>query len=482
MPPLDVLGSFADPKNLDQGASKLVNVRVVPREMKEGKVAKVRFIGAPGLTKISKPTSAPCLAVCHALGNIWSAHADGSIYYGVETGSPTLSGNVAVNPFQPVIRLAEDRTALVITSNANVLAGRLGTAYTATQSAGSVNAGFDASINFDPTACCELDNFAVYSGASNFYANQNSKMYRSQPLDPSNVQPNSFATKEARADRVVDLAISGRVMWPLGSRSLEQWYDSGASTDFPFAAFPNSLISVGLASRLSLAILRDIIVFVATDRRIWRCVGQSGQPISPPWVDLLLQQLTLTDLAQLTAYAYGQGGSDFYVLTLPRQWTLELSSSTGVWSYRQTNGRLDHAGRCATEHDGGITYVGLDTGEICTVDLNSASEPAGLLSRTIITPWVGSEEMRSAFNYMNVTSSMGPQAGTFQLDWSETNDATQPRVWRGTRQITLPQPGVRRAIAREFGTGRRRQFRLQYSGTQAPFTIDELFMDISGGT
>src|SRR4051812_26564367 len=52
MPALDLLGSFQDPKNLDQGASKLVNVRVVPREMKEGKPAKVRFIGAPGLTPI----------------------------------------------------------------------------------------------------------------------------------------------------------------------------------------------------------------------------------------------------------------------------------------------------------------------------------------------------------------------------------------------------------------------------------------------
>lgn len=480
MPPLDILGSFQDPKNLDQGASKLVNVRVVPREMKENKVSKVRFIGAPGLVQVSKPSSAGCIAICHALGAIWSGHADGSIYSGVEFATPILRGVVAVDPVQPVIRFAEDRTGLVITSNRNVLGPTLfGTAYLAKQVTGVVNCGFDASINFDPSACAELDNFAIYSGASNAYASQDSKMYRSQPLAPAVVQPNSFATKEARADRVVDLAISGRVMWPLGSRSLEQWYNSGANTDFPFVAFPNSLISVGLAARLSLAILRDVIVFVATDRRVWRCVGQSGQPISPAWVDLLLQELTPTDVSKLTAYAYGQGGSDFYVLTLPGQWSLELSASTGVWAYRQSpGGRLDHAGRCATEHDGGTTYVGLDTGEICTVNLNSASEPSGVLSRTMITPWVGSEEVRATFNSLDVTSSMGPTAGTFQLDWSEDRAVT----WRGARQITLPQPGTRRAIGREFGTGRRRQFRLQYSGTQAPFTIDELFANVTGGS
>lgn len=490
MPPLDLLGSFQDPKNLDQGAGKLVNVRVVPREMKEGKPSKVRFIGAPGLVRVCKPTTAGCLAISHALGTIWSGHADGSIYYGVETATPILAGFVAVNAAQPVIRFAEDRTALAIASNRNTINTALyGTGYVATQGAGVVNCGFDASINFDPSAVAELDNQTLWSAASNFYANQDAKVYRSQALAPGTVQPNSFGTKEARADRVVDLAVSGRIVWPLGSRSLEQWYDSGASTDMPFVPYPNSLNSVGLAARLSLAVLRDLIMFVATDRRIWLCAGQSGKPVSPEWVDLLLQQLTTAELATLTAYAYGQGGSDFYVLTLPGVWSIELSSITGVWSYRQSpGGRTDHAGRCATEHDGGVTYVGLDTGEICTLDINAATEPAGTLSRMIITPWVGSQENRQTFNSLDITSSMGPQAGNFELDWSDTNDVTvngvlvSPRTWRGARTIVMPQPGVRRAIGREFGTGRRRQFRLQYAGTQAPFTIDELFMPVTGGS
>lgn len=479
MPALNILGSFQDPENLDEGSGKLTNVRVVPRKPEEGKPALARFVGAPGLVQICKPTAASCIAISHSLGTIWSGHADGSVYYGVETAAPVLAGFVAVNAQQPVIRFTEDRTALAIASNRNTNdAAEFGAGYTATQGAGVVNANFDASINFDPSAVAELNNITVWSGASNFYANQNDRMYSSVPLAPANVLPNSFATKEARADRVVDLAVSGLVLWPLGSRSLEQWYAPGGQTDFAFVAYPNSLYSVGIAARLSLAVLRDIIAFVATDRRIWVCKGQTGQPISPPWVDLLLQQLTAVELATLTAYAYGQGGGDFYVLTLPGQWSLELCSTTNVWSYRRTpGGRLDHAGRCAVEHDGGVTYVGLDTGEICTVDLNSSSEPAGTLARSIITPWVGSQESRQTYNSIDVTSSMRPAAGSFQLDWSEDRGVT----WRGARQITMPQPGTRRAIGREFGTGRRRQFRLQYSGAQAPFTIDELFANVTPG-
>ena len=488
---INILGSFADPKNLDEGAGKLVNVRVVPRKQQEGKPAVVRFVGAPGLPVVCQPTASPCIAINQALRTVWSGHADGSIYYDVQTNAPQFAGRVDVNAQQPVIRFAEDRTCLAIASNANALNPELyGTGWTAitTPNVGVANCGFDGSINFDPSTVAEMNNFAVWSGASNVYANQDAKMYSSEPLAPATVQPNSFATKEARADRVVDLAVSGLVLWPLGSRSLEQWYAPGGQTDFAFTAYPNSLYSVGLAARLSLAVLRDIIMFVATDRRIWLCKGQSAQPVSPEWVDLLLQQLTTGELGLLTAYAYGQGGSDFYVLTLPGLWSIELAGSTGVWSYRQSPGRLDHVGRCATEAAGGVTYVGLDTGHICTVDLNSSTEPGGTLARTIITPWVGSQENRQTYNSIDVTSSMGPQAGDFTFDWSDTNDVTEngvlitPRVWRGLRTIQMPQPGVRRAIAREMGTGRRRQFRFQYAGAQAPFTIDELFGGVTGGS
>jgi len=479
MPPVDILGSFQDPNNLDQGAGKLVNVRVVPRAATEGRPSHVRFIGSPGLDQVCRPSNAACIAISHALGTLWSGHADGSIWSGVETATPKLAGFVAVNATNPVIRFAEDRTALAIATNRNTINALLaGTAYTATVAGGVVNAGFDASINFDPSAVAELSNFTAWGGASNFYANQSAKMFSSIALAPANVPGGNFATKEARADGVADLAVSGRVLWVLGSRSLEQWYTPGGAANFAFTAYPNSLLSVGIAARQSLAVLRDLIVFVATDRRVWVCTGQSGKPSSPQWIDLLLQSLTVAQLATLTAYAYGQGGSDFYVLTLPGQWSLELSSTTGVWSYRQSPGRLDHAARCSTEHDGGVTYVGLDTGQVCTTNINSAAEPAGNLQRTIITPWVGGEETRGIVSSIDVTSSMGPTAGAFQLDWSEDRGVT----WRGARQITMPLPGTRRAIGRNFGASRRQQFRLQYGGVQAPFTIDEMYAMQGQGT
>jgi len=362
--------------------------------------------------------------------------------------------------------MAEDRTALAIASN--------GTGYTATVGGGVVNANFGTTINFDPSSVCVLDNYTVWAGATNLYANQSDKMYTSNPLAPATVDALAFAVAEARADGILDVVTLSRTFWPFGTRSVEMWYDQGGSTDFAFTPFTNSLIEVGLAARRTLASMHGMAVWVGTDRRVWMGRGQSAQPISPGWIDMLLQQINLQNL---TAYMYAQGGDEFYMLTLEGSWSVELAISTMTWVYRQTLGRLDHASRCAVEHDGGTCYVGLDTGEVCTLDLSTASEPAGQMQRSIITMWIGTQEARHVTNQIDVTSYMGPDAGPFTLEWSEDRQAT----WRGLRTILWPEPGIRRAIARALGTTRRRQFRLSYQGAKAPFEIDEFFIQVSEG-
>jgi hypothetical protein len=473
---LDIFGTFANPLNQDQGASKLVNCRVVSRKGEEQRLAKARLVGSPGLTKICKPTSSPCIVLCQAVGTIWSGHANGSIYRDVDTNTPVLAGTVAVGS-PPVIRMAEDRSCLVIASN-NIMSLTRGvdttggTGYTATVAGGVVNANLGTTINFDPSSCCVLDNYTIWAGASDNYANQSDKMYSAITPTPANVDPNAWATAEARADELLDVVTLARTFWPFGTRSIEMWYAQGGSADFAFTPFTNSLIEVGLAARRTLASMHGMAVWVGTDRRVWVGKGQGGQPVSPGWVDLMLQQI---DLTNLTSYMYAQGGDEFYMLTLEGEWSVELAISTMTWVYRQSSGRPDHASRCAVEHDGGISYVGLDTGEICTLDLSTASEPAGQMQRVITTMWIGLQEARNAINQIDITSYMGPDAGEFTMDWSEDKQVT----WKGLRNITWPEPGTRRAIARVLGTSRRRQVRISYQGSKAPFEIDEFFINVS---
>jgi hypothetical protein len=290
---LNIISSFADPLNQDQGSAKLVNCRAVVRRQEEQKLSGIRLVGSPGLSKVCKPTTSSCIVLKQALGTVWSGHADGSIYSGVETATPVLRGTVTVDPVYPVIRFAEDRTALAIASNAPSTAGLGGTGYIATMSAGVLNCNFLATINFDPSAVCSLDNYTIWAAASNSIGtpplNQSDKMYSSKPLEPATVIANSFATAEARADMLYDVVTIGRTFWPFGTRSIEMWYNQGGSADFAFTSFTNSMLEVGLAARRTLANLHGIVMWVATDRRVWMGKGQSGQPVSSGWVDLLLQ-------------------------------------------------------------------------------------------------------------------------------------------------------------------------------------------------
>jgi hypothetical protein len=478
--PFNILGSFADPSSFDTGAAKLTNVRVVLRQSGEGKPSKLRLVGTPGLTQVSQPTASSCIVLCRALNTLWSGHANGDIYSGVETATPVKRGTVAVDATIPVIRMAEDITALAIASNKDASAHNgKGTAYTAKLTTGVVNAGFATSINFDPSAVCELDNRTVWGGASDVFAvAQSLRMFSSSPLAPATVGANSYAAKEARSDALIDLHHTNRNFWAFGEKSIEQFYDAGGTADFPFVPFTNSLIESGLANRRTLAGIHGKLLWVGTDNRVWLGYAQTGQPVSPTWLDLELQRLSNAGaLSQLTAYAYAQGGDEFYVLTREGAWTLEMALSTKIWNFVQTSGRADSARRCAVEYAGGLVYVGLDSGHVCKLDIGTASEPAGVLAREVVTPWIGQGMARHVIDNIVVTSSLGKSAGAFTLDWSEDGFQTS----KGTRLITFGTPGVQRAIARQLGSSRRRQVRLRYTGTTAPFEFDEFFGDVTGG-
>lgn len=481
--PFNILGSFADPDNFDTGAAKLTNVRVVLRQATEGREAKLRLVGTPGLTQVCKPTSAEVLAINNSQGTAWSVHADGKVFSGIETATPTLRGTVQLPVGgYPIVRLAELKTQLAIAANfdTGTPGGGKGAGYVATLGGGVVNQNFwqNTNISFDPSAVTVLDNIAIWAGGSNVYgAGQDFRLFASAVGDAGSVSASAFASKEGRSDPLIDVGLTVRNFYPFGEDSLEQWYNSGSGADCPFIPYTNTLIDVGLANRRTLATVHGKLMWIGTDRRVWLGYAQSAQPISPQWLDLELQRLK-GSLQELTAFMYSQGGDEFYVLTRPGYWTLEMALSTQIWNYVQTNGRNDSARRCAHEMRQGVTLVGLDTGEICQLDLTTASEPAGVMDRALISPWIGDEVAYHTIDAITVTSSLGASAGNFMLDWSDDSLAT----FKGLRSITFGTPGTRRAIARQLGSSRRRQVRLRYTGTAAPFEFDEFFGDVTAGT
>jgi hypothetical protein len=482
--PFNILGSFADPSSFDTGAAKLINTRVVLRAPTEGRPAKLRLVGTPGLTSVCRPTTSEVIAIGKSQGTAWSVHANGNVYSGVETNAPTLKGAVNFGGVQyPIARLGENKVQLAIAANYDTTGGGgKGSGYVATLGGGVVNQNFQSvsNISFDPSSVNVLDNIAIWAGGSNIYAaGQDFRMFASAPGDAGSVSPLAFASKEGRADALLDIGLTIRNFYAFGQLSIEPWYNSGNGADFPFVPYTNTLFGVGLANRRTLATIHNKLMWVASDNRVWMGQDQSAGAVSPGWLDLELQRLANTShLLELTAYMYAQGGDEFYVLNRPGFWTLEMAVSSGVWNYVQSHGRSDSARRCALEYLDGVSLVGLDTGHICMLDITNANEPAGRLNRELISPWIGDQTAYHVIDAITATSSLGPSAGNFTLDWSEDNFATV----KGARQITFGSPGARRAIARQLGSSRRRQVRMQYSGATAPFEFDELFGDVSAGT
>lgn len=489
--PFDIYGSFADPSNFDTGAAKLTNVRVVARSPGEGRPAKLRLVGTPGLTLFAQPENTNLLTLQAGqatgfLDTLYAIYSSGNLYGSSPPGVPVGSlgtvdfGGAAI----PIVRTAEMKSQLLICTNAQDFKGGSngygGKYYVGGIGIGAVFQDLPTSLNFSPSSVCVLDNIGVLGGSGNDFAfNQDFHMYCTAPGDGTTISASAFAAKEGRVDPLLDVVTTMRNFFAFGERSTELWYDAGSSADFPFQPFTNFLLDVGLANRRTLAHVHGKVMWLGTDNRIWLGYQQSANPISPAWLDLELQRLQNTgNIQQLTAFMYSQGGDEFYCLTREGVWSMEMALSTGIWNYVKSPGRPDSARRCAYEFRNGQTYIGLDTGHICLLDNTVATEPGGTLTREIISPWVGELVNRHVGDALTATSSLGPAAGQFQFSWSEDGFNTV----RGLRNITFGQPGTSRAIARQLGSSRRRQFRLQYSGAAAPFEFDELFGEVTGGS
>lgn len=457
--PLNVVASFASPSFKDdpQG-SRLVNCRAVLRQQQvEGKPAATRVVGAPGLVQLCRPSTAACVALGRALGTSWSVHADGMVFRDVHTG-----GAVAVGQVSPgdIIRAAEDRTALAIAS-----AG----AYIATQSSVAPVTMPDDS----PSTVAIADSRTFWAGFP-ISSPRSDRMYVSASLAPQTVDANAFATAEARPDAILDLLALGRVLWVFGTGTMEQWYDSAASTDFPYSAYPNSLLEVGLSTdaRATLAACQGRAWAVCTDGRVWGFEGQQGQPISPAWLDRAIMNVPRSTLA---GCAYSYGGDMFYVLTSRGNWTVELTNSLGLWNYRESPGLGYHRARSALQYEpANMVLMGLDNGVIGRLDGSVGTEAGVNMSVGVTFPPIGSQIDKHTLGSVDAVSPMGPSAGNLLLDWSDDNGAT----FKGLRTIQMPEPGIKRGVARGLGTTRRRQLRVRYNGS-APFALDELWPNIT---
>jgi hypothetical protein len=205
------------------------------------------------------------------------------------------------------------------------------------------------------------------------------RIWVTQLLDGTSIDPLDFASAEGSPDGVVGLIVDHREVWVYGTGTVEVWYDTGSS-DFPLQRIQGAFNEIGCISAYTIAKMDNGLFWLGADARgqgiVYRANGYTGQRISTHAVEWQIQQYsTLTDAI---AYTYQQDGHSFYVLTFPSgnaTWVYDVA--TGAWHERAgwDNGLFTrHRSNCQMAFNNKIVVGDYENGNIYALDLNTYAD------------------------------------------------------------------------------------------------------------
>jgi hypothetical protein len=211
------------------------------------------------------------------------------------------------------------------------------------------------------------------------------KVWVTQLLDGTSVDPLDFASAEGSPDGLVAVNVDHREAWLFGTDSIEVWYDAGQA-DFPLTRIQGAFNEIGCVAAFSIAKLDNGLFWLGTDARgqgiVYRANGYTGVRVSTHAIEYAIAQYG--NIADAIAYTYQQEGHAFYVLTFPSAnatWVYDVA--TQAWHERAGwNTSLGeftrHRSNCQCNF-GGNTVVGdYENGNIYTLDLDVYADNGGI--------------------------------------------------------------------------------------------------------
>jgi hypothetical protein len=162
------------------------------------------------------------------------------------------------------------------------------------------------------------------------------RVWVTQLLDGTSIDPLDFASAEGSPDGLVSLIVDHREAWLFGTNSVEVWYNAGEA-DFPLSRIQGAYNEIGCIAPYSVAKMDNSVFWLGADARgqgiVYRAQGYQGQRISTHAVEFAIQQYD--NLEDATAYTYQQDGHTFYVLNFTNaDATWVYDAATGSWHER----------------------------------------------------------------------------------------------------------------------------------------------------
>jgi hypothetical protein len=363
-----ILGASYVARSINAADNRLVNL--FPEIVPDGGKTAAFFNRAPGLKFQQTIGTGPIRA-------LWAHQTNGSDFYVVSgngfykvtglTATPTLLGTVTgTGP----VSIADNGTQIFLACNpdgfiynevTNVFAQITDPDFT-----GAVTVAY-------------LDGYFVYNEPDS------QKVWVTELLDGTSVDPLDFASAEGSPDGLVAINVDHREAWLFGTDSVEVWYNAGLA-DFPLTRIQGAFNEIGCVAAFSVAKLDNALFWLGTDARgqgiVYRANGYAGIRISTHAIEYAIAQYG--NISDAVAYTYQQEGHAFYVLTFPSgnaTWVYDVS--TQAWHERAGwNTALGeftrHRSNCQCNF-GGNTVVGdYENGNIYTLDLNVYADNGGI--------------------------------------------------------------------------------------------------------
>ena len=363
-----ILGSSYVARSINAADNRMVNL--FPEVVPEGGKEPAFLNRAPGLQFQQTIGTGPIRA-------LWAHQTNGSDFYVVSgtefykvtglTATPTKLGDVTgTGP----VSIADNGTQIFLACNpdgfiynevTNVFAQITDPDFT-----GAVTVGY-------------LDGYFVYNEPNS------QKVWVTQLLDGTSVDPLDFASAEGSPDGLVGLIVDHREAWLFGTDSVEVWYDSGAA-DFPLQRIQGAFNEIGCVSAYTIAKMDNGLFWLGTDARgqgiVYRANGYTGVRISTHAIEYAIAQYG--NISDAIAYTYQQEGHAFYVLTFPSgnaTWVYDVA--TQAWHERAgwdtPLGQFTrHRSNCQCNFGGNIIVGDYENGNIYTLNLNVYADNGGI--------------------------------------------------------------------------------------------------------
>lgn len=166
------------------------------------------------------------------------------------------------------------------------------------------------------------------------------RFYWSKLRDATSWDALDYASAESSPDPLLDVVVTGDVMWLLGTTSIEPWQITGDAV-LPFSRVEGRTYQRGVLDTGCAAGLDNSLFWIGDDKRVYRSAS-SPEGLSDPGVEERIARS-----AEVSAFAYEYEGHKFFAVRLDTE-TLLFDVATLEWFEPASFGMPNWRARCAT--------------------------------------------------------------------------------------------------------------------------------------